>query len=209
MFTKTAIECMHLDLEDVHKQIETYEHLGDIDTITVNLIPRYDAIIAAQNFYISEEDADFSASHEFNIPPAELWQMLTSPEILNAIGNYAVTWSALARPKGRAGVGAVNHCAHGKGTLQTTIIDWRPFNNFVQHGVSGNQKWYDLYEIKPLPDKNRSVFICRWKADMKAPRWITRWMGKLMAQKLMHLFFEQIENYTSSTSLQGVLQSNP
>jgi len=195
LFTKIAMECMGLELEDVHKQIESYEHLGNIDTITLNLITRYDAIIATQRFYISEEDADFSASHEFDIPPAELWQMLTSPEILNALANNAVTWSALIRPRGRNGVGAVNHCAHGKGVLQTTIVDWRPFSYFTQHGVSGNQKWYDLREISPVAYSKRSIMIWRWKADSGAPRWVNRLVGKFVVRRLSDEFIKQIENY--------------
>ena len=207
MFTRIAMQCMQLDLEDVHKQIETYEHLGDIDTVTINLIPRYDAIIAAQKFYISEEDADYSSSHEFDIPQAELWQILTSPEILNALAKNTVTWSALVRPKGRGGVGAVNHCAHGKGTLQTTIVDWRPFDYFTQHGVDGSQKWYDLYEIKPLAEKSGSVFICRWKADMGMPRWISKLVGKFRVRKLVNGFFQQIEGYTANPTSQNNLQT--
>ncbi|HEX6270091.1 MAG TPA: DUF2652 domain-containing protein [Anaerolineales bacterium] len=197
LFTRIAMDCMMLNLEDVHTQIESYEHLGDIETITVNLMPRYEAIIATQEFYISTEDADFSISHEFDIPQPELWQMLTSPEILNALANNKVTWSAFIRPKGRAGVGAVNHCAHGKGTLQTTIVDWRPFDYFTSHVVNGHQKWYELNEVKPLTDKNGSVFIWRWKADMGIPRWISKLMGKLMVQKIVREFIKQIESYAA------------
>ena len=209
MFTKIAMECMQLDLEDVHNQIETYEHLGDIDTCTVNLIPRYEAIIATQKFYISEEEADLSSSHEFDIPQAELWQMLTSPEILNALANYTVTWSAFTRPKGRTGVGAVNHCAHGKGTLQTTIVDWKPFDYYTQYTVSGKQKWHDFYEIKPLAGKNGSILICRWKTeDMGLPRWIIKLLGKFMVQKVHNVFFEQIESYSAAPALQNALLTN-
>jgi hypothetical protein len=206
MFTKTAMDCMQLDLEDVHRQIETYEHLGDIDTITINLIPHYDAIVATRKFYISEEEADFSSSHEFDISQIELWQILTSPEILNVLANNAVTWKALTRPKGRTGVGAVNHCAHGKGALQTTIVDWKPFDYFTQHTVDGSRIWYDLYEIKPLPDRNSSIFICRWKADMGTPHWISRLIGKFMIRKFVNIFFEQIEAYATKPSLRQAPQ---
>lgn len=201
------MECMQLELEDVHNQIETFEHLGDIETITINLMPRYEAIIATQNFYISEDDADFSMSREFDIPQVEFWQMLTSPEILNALANNAVTWSALIRPKGRAGVGAVNHCAHGKGMLQTTIVDWRPFDYFTQHVVSGNQKWYEFSEIKPVADKNGSIFIWRWKADAGMPRWLSKLMGKIIVRKIISVFFKQIESYSPSATLQRAAQT--
>lgn len=206
LFTKIAMECMQLDLEDAHKEIETYEHLGDVDTISVNLIPRYDVIVATQQFGISEADADLSMSHEFNIPQVELWQMLTSPEILNAIGNYTVTWSALTRPGGRSGVGAANHCAHAKGALQTTIVDWKPFDYYTQYGVDGNLKWYDYYEIKPIADGSGSILIRRWKADMGMPRWIAKLMGKFMVSKLTNELNEQIESYAANTTRQQATQ---
>lgn len=195
MLTQTAMECMHLELDDIHKQIEPYEHLGDIDTVTIDLTARYKAIIAAQRFYISEADADFSISHEFDVPQSELWQMVTSPETMNAIGNYQAIWSVLSRPNGRSGAGAVNHCAHGKGALQTTILDWKPFDYFVQHGVDGNTKWYDLYEIKPLSDGNRSSLTLRWKADMGMPRWIAKLMGKFMVRKISSDFIKMLDSY--------------
>jgi hypothetical protein len=211
MFTRIAMDCMELDLEDIHKQTETYEYLGDIETITVNLMPRYDAIIATQKFYISAEDADVSISHEFDIPQPALWQMLTSPEILNAMANNTVTWSALIRPKGRAGVGTVNHCAHanGKGTLQATIVDWRPFDYFTQYSISGNLKWYELSEIKPLADKYGSILIWRWKGDTGAPRWVNKLIGKLIVRKVVSAFIEQIESYTLGQTLQTTPQTRP
>jgi len=202
MFTRTAMDCMELNLEDVHNQIETYEHLGDIDTVTINLITRYDAIIATQKFYIPKEDADFSTSHEFDVPQTELWQMLTSPEIMSAIGNYQATWSAITRPKGRSGVGAVNHCAHGKGILQSTIVDWQPFDYITLHDVNGNQKYYGQYEIKSLPG-NRSMVIWNWKSDMGMPRWIVKVMGRLLLSKIANDFYKMIENYIANQNKQN------
>lgn len=200
MLTKVAMDCMMLDLEDVHNQIETYEHLGDIQTITINLSSRYDAIIASQSFYISEKDADVSVAHEFNLSQAEIWQMVTSPESLNALARYTVTWSAAKRPNGRTGVGAVNHCAHGKGVSQSTIIDWHPFDYYSAHAVDGTLKWYEMREIKPTPDKNRIIYIGRWKADTGLPRWITKLVGKLLIRKIMNDFISQIENHLAETN---------
>lgn len=205
LFTRTAMECMQITPEEVHRQVETYEHLGDIETITVNLIPRYDAILATQRFYISAEDADFSLTHEFDIPQAEFWQILTSPEILNALANHAVTWSPLIRPGGRTQVGAVNHCAHGKGVLQTTIVDWRPFDYFTQHVVSGNLKWYELNEIKPANDGTRSILIWRWRSNTGMPRWVNRLMGKLIVPRVIKVFIEQLEEYSSRQNLSKMI----
>ncbi len=202
LFTRIAMECMRLDLEDVHRQIESYEHLGDIDTVSVNLIPRYEVIAATRQFYISEAEADLSMSHEFHIPQVELWQMLTSPEILNAIANNTVTWSALTRPGGRSGVGAANHCAHAKGGLKTTIVEWKPFDYYAQYGVDGNLKWYDYFEIRPLANESGSILIRRWKADMGMPRWMGKLFGKFMIGKWTNEMIKQIESYAANSTRQ-------
>jgi len=202
MLTKVAMECMRLELEDVHEQIETYEHLGATQTITLNLMQRYDAIIATQKFYISAEDADLSISHEFDISQAELWQQLTSPESLTALTGNIWIFSPLKRPKGRTGVGAVNHCAHenGKNSYQTTIVDWHPFDYFTQHAVFGNQKSYDMTEIKSLPGKDKVFLTIRWKSDMGLPRWVSKLVGKLLASKVISDLISQIENQIAKTN---------
>jgi len=207
MFSKMAMDCMELNLEDVHNQIETYEHLGDIDTVTINLVDRYDALVAAKRFYISEKEADFSSIEEYDVSQAELWQMLTSPETMSAIGNYQSRWSAITRPKGRSGVGAVNHCAHGKGILQATIVDWQPFDYFTLHNISGNQKYFDQYEIKPLKN-NRSTVTWRWKSDMGMPRWVVKIMGKLLVSKLANEFTKMIRNYIANSNNQITIETN-
>ena len=49
-------------------------------------------------------------------------------------------WSAIARPNGRNGIGAKNHCAHGKGLTEKFVLDWRPFEYATcQSVISGSE----------------------------------------------------------------------
>ncbi|HAV78581.1 MAG TPA: hypothetical protein DCX53_14630 [Anaerolineae bacterium] len=192
LFTKDAMNSMGLILEDVHDQTESYEHLGDIETVTVNLIPRFDAIVASQKFHLTEGDADFSLSHEYELSQSELWQMVTSTEIFTAIWNNKTIWHAVKRPGGRNGVGAVNHCMHGdKRLARYTIVDWQPFDYFTSY-LLGAFNSYEMYEIKPIANSfNRSILSYHLKLDSSIPRWIVRLYGKIT----MSIFFKNLEKY--------------
>jgi len=183
LFTKAAMERLKLELEDVHMQVESYEHLGDIDTVTVDMISRYEAIARSQDHSISKKDADFSMTLEFNIPQVKLWEILTDPVIKNELSLKGTTWLVIERPRGRTGAGAVNHCAHGRGIQQATYLDWNPFEYFTTYNVDGRMKWYEYYEVKPRTDKNASTLTVRWKSDFDQ-----RWLGKLLG----YIFFKPI-----------------
>jgi len=200
MFTMTAMECMKLELDNVHTQVEAYEHLGDINTVTINMISRYDEITSSQNFSISEKDADFSLIRNFNIPQAKLWQILTDPEIKNALSLEGTTWLAIERPRGRTSAGAVNHCAHGGGVQQATYLDWNPFENFTTYNIDGHKKWYEYYEIKPQSDKNKSTLIVRWKSDFDQ-RWLGKLLGFLFFKPIFHFYSKSFDPYYAKSAM--------
>jgi len=197
LFSKYAMECLALDIEDAHSQIETYEHLGDIDTISVNLLPRYEELARSRQHYFSDEEADAAVSHTYNISDVELWQIITSTEILTKLME-GTKWSTVKLPGGRTGSGAVNHCLHGKGLMKLTIVDWHPFIYFTGHGVDGNNKFYQLYELEPLPNNLGAVLHWRWKSDTAMPRWLKRIMGATMGRKVGRDFCKMVENYISN-----------
>ena len=195
LFTQRALETTQLELEDVHEQMETYEHLGDIETVTIDLLPRYDILIAKNIYFIPLEEADANASHTYKLSDAELWQVITSTDILNAVERNRVTWSPLNRPGGRTGIGASNHCAHSKGFYRETIVDWHPFHYYTGHGVGGPFAFYAMYEITPLADGQGSVLTNRWKMDPKLPRWICKLFGALVVKKGLSDYLQRIETY--------------
>ena len=197
LFSKYAMECLELDIEDTHSQIETYEHLGDVDTITVNLLPRYEELAASQKYYLSDADADVTVTHQFDISDVELWQILTSTEILSSL-MQGTKWKIARLKGGRTNVGAQNHCLHGKGMMRFTIVDWHPFTYYTGHGVDGNQKFYQMYELKHLPNNTGTILYWRWKADMGLPRWLSKLMGATMGRKVGRNFCKMVEQYITT-----------
>ena len=195
LFTKYALECLDLNVEDTYEQIETYEHLGDIDTRTINLIPRYDALAAERRHYVSDQDADAIVSHKFYVSDVELWQIITSVDILTAASKHSVKWVIASLSKGRTDIGAANHCMHGKGTMRMIIVDWHPFTYFTGHCTEGNERFYQMYEIQKSPNQNESILIVKWKSDRDIPRWMAKLIGKTMIKKMYQSFCKQIEEY--------------
>lgn len=83
---------------------------------------------------------------------------------------------SLLRPGGRIGVGASNHCAHGKNLVLETILDWHPFEYYTSEyplGVRSNH-----FEI--LPDGTRLNIYLRLK--MSGPGWLRRLLAQLMGR---------------------------
>ncbi len=194
MFTQYAMDCLNLNIENSHNQVETYEHLGDVDTVTINLIPRYDAIATERLHYYSDDDADAVTFQKYEISDVELWQILTSTEILTQM-MVGTKWSVAKLIRGRTDVGAASHCLHGKGIMRMTIVDWHPFTYFTCHGEDGNNRFYQMYEIQPLSDNSGSILYWRWKADMGMPRWLTKLFASLMVKKIGRDFCKMVEEY--------------
>jgi len=197
MFTKYAMECLDLKIEDSHDQVETYEHLGDIDTVSINLIPRYDSLLVERLHYFAQEDVDSATSQKYSVSDVELWQILTSTEVLTQM-MVGTKWSWVKLMGGRTNVGATSHCLHGKGIMRMTIVDWHPFTYFTCHGVDGNNKFYQMYEIEPLSDGSGSILHWRWKSDMGMPGWLTKLIGALMVKRMGRGFCEMVGEYIAN-----------
>lgn len=196
LFTQRAMKATRLQLEDVHKQNESYEHLGEVETVTINLLPLYEQYTAAQNFSITEENAYISVSHPFkDLTETELWQVITSSNIQHAISKNTVTWSDVFRPGGRTGVGAVNHSPHGKGEMKFTYLDWKPFKYMTGRGGDGSMSFLQMYEFIPLPDENATRMIFRWKFESNLPDWLCSLMGTVMLKKEATRFIANLEEY--------------
>ena len=163
LFTEKALEHINIHPEGLHKQIESYEPLGDVSTLSMDIHPQYDEMVAANRVVIPPEEADFKLEFNFNAPPHIIWNwVMDINRRTQAIGE-AGKWSAIARPSGRNGVGAKNHCAHGKGISEETIQDWRPFEYGSSMNIDGNVKCQNMYLFTPLDDSERTRVKIRLK----------------------------------------------
>jgi hypothetical protein len=144
------------DPRDLHFQAETYEHLGEVATYSLDLHRRYQALITARHVVISEAEADLVVDHSVPVPPAILWDWLNDPA-RRAQWMPGTRWSDADRPGGRTGPGARNHCAHGKNEVSVeTILDWKPFDYFTAE-VGPNDQFCLTMTYRLLPAAGRGT----------------------------------------------------
>ena len=188
LFTDRAIQSLGVQIERVHKQTESYEYLGEIQIHCIDLHVRYKAIIEARRVFIASEEADFTFTFDFDAPPAVIWHWMTDVEKKNLLAGGEAIFSVIARPGGRSGPGASNHCAHGKdlkGSLIENILDWRPFDYFTLESVDSKMIMLLTYQFEPLSNGSRARFhtYCEMLSP-KLPRFIRRSIFKPIFTKL-------------------------
>jgi Protein of unknown function (DUF2652) len=75
LFTAPALEHLAVpcDPRSLRVQSETYEHLGSIETASLDLHERYQALTAARHIVISPQEAHVTKVYEIAAPPAVVW----------------------------------------------------------------------------------------------------------------------------------------
>ncbi|MBI5933235.1 MAG: DUF2652 domain-containing protein [Chloroflexi bacterium] len=187
MFTEKCLDHLHLTLEDTHIQMEEYEHLGEIKTFNIDLHKRYKEITEARHVILEEKDADIVLTVDFDTPPAVTWAWIQDPVKRNLWNGDQITWSNGDRPKGRAGNGASNHCAHGEGVSTEIVRDWRPFEySTTESYENGKQNFTETVRFEPLPNGGTRVRDAM-KMHMPLPQFVKRIMAKYMMTVVYHM----------------------
>jgi uncharacterized protein YndB with AHSA1/START domain/class 3 adenylate cyclase len=180
LFTDQCVAKLQLTLADAHIQMEEYEHLGEIKTHNVNLHQRYKDITEQRRILLEEKDADMILRVDFPTPPSVTWEWIQDPEKRNLWNGGHVHWSLGDRPKGRAGVGASNHCAHGKSISTEVVVDWRPFEYATTHSFENNKHTFtETVRFEPLPNGGTRVHDVM-RMHMPIPQFLRRLGAKLI-----------------------------
>jgi uncharacterized protein YndB with AHSA1/START domain len=176
MFSQKCLDAIGVQPEGWHPQIETYEHLGDVPTRSVDLHARHQELTQARQVFITADEADFAFAVEVNAPPSIVWDWLNDPHKRN-LWMSERHWSIGVRPQGRMGAGARNHCAHGKSTLTETILDWRPFEYFTRHQDDGQIDFLETTSLTPTENQHTRVTIAikfPWRLPLGLKRFLIR-----------------------------------
>jgi hypothetical protein len=186
MITEQCLDHLKLNLENVHAQTEEYEHLGEVKTYTLDLHQRYREITDERRILIEEKDADLVMTVDFPTPPAVTWEWVQDPVRRNAWSGGHVHWTLGDRPKGRAGKGASNHCAHGGGMSTEVTIDWRPFEySTIESFDKGKRTFSETFRFVPLPNGGTRVTDVM-QVHMPLPRFLRRLMARMVILGQMH-----------------------
>ena len=216
MITEPCLAHLDLQLEGVHEQMESYEHLGEIKTINVDMHRRYAELKAARRVFIGKQEADLYFSVDFVTPPPLTWEWLQDPNRRNIWSGGVVHWSGGDRPKGRAGTGASNHCAHGKSVSTEVTVDWRPFKySTIDSYENGKKIFSETIQLEPLSNGGTRVHDYS-KIIVPLPRWLRRMVARMMV--LNQMKYDQLmtnaatlagEEYKQSTTLPRAVGESP
>ena len=180
LITEKCLDHLKLNLENMHVQMEEYEHLGEVKTYNINLHQRYRELTDERRILIDENDADKIFRIDFSTPPAVTWEWIQDPLKRNLWMMDHVQWSIGDRPRGRAGKGASNHCAHGKTISTEVTLDWRPFEySTIDSFDNGKKTFSETFRFEPLPNGGTRVHVVM-QVHVPLPRFLRRFIAHLM-----------------------------
>ena len=180
LITEQCLDHLKLKLVNTHTQIESYEYLGEVTTHSMDLHKRYDELVSDRRIFLTEETADVVFSVDYPVPPHVAWSWYQTPEKRNIVMPM-VHWYAGDRPRGRGGVGASNHCAHGGGVSTEVVVDWRPFEySTTESYEKGKKTFVETERFEPLPNGGTRMHVL---AKMIMP--LPRFLRKVIARKVL------------------------
>lgn len=172
LFTGQGLEHMGIYPAGMRDMVENYEHLGDVQTYSLDLHERYQELTDARRVVVAPEEADVTIVHDYPAPPPMVWDWLNDP-FKRTQWKEGTKWRLELGSAGRTGVGARNHCAHGGGESIETILGWRPFDYFTTESVEGVMVITDTTYLEPLPNGfTRMRVYARVKTLL--PSWLNR-----------------------------------
>jgi class 3 adenylate cyclase len=173
LFTDAGLKQLKVNLENLHEQIESYQHLGEVKTYSLDLHRRYKELVESRQRFISPAEADATITRTISAPPFVVWEWMNDIQKRLRWENYDDI-QPLLRPGGRMGAGAQNHCAHGKNLVLETILDWKPFEYYtIEYPIA-----IQTHHLRSQGESTQLNVYFRLK--MSLPRWLTRLLARFM-----------------------------
>jgi hypothetical protein len=177
LFSEVALQQMGVEPAGAHREVESYEHLGEVATVSTNLHARYEELVATHRDLLTEQEADVTVSYELSAPPAVVWDWLSDPH-KRELWFEGSAWAARERPQGRMGRTAQNHCA-SSGFIEQ-ILDWRPFDYYTTRMRKGKVALKITGELQPTDVG--TLFRWNMRLDHDLPSWLRRPLSRLAGQ---------------------------
>jgi uncharacterized protein YndB with AHSA1/START domain len=181
VFTGEAVD--HLGLDPVEAKLrpgsETFEHLGEVVTWTLDLEARWQAESEQRRMTVADAEALLDLDITVPAPPAVVWARLTTPGLRSSWeGTIVISESAL---DGRRGVGTTAQCVTGRLATLEEIVDWQPYDHvgyrLSVQDVGAVDATYDLRETT----EGTNVRL-RWAAVGSVPPEAAT-LGRIRVQK--------------------------
>ena len=178
LFTKDCVDAIGMNSFKFHQQTERFDHIGAIETFSIDLDELYRNSLKDRKVYLSKEDADVVIERDFPIPPTLLWEWINNPK-QRTRWSLEADWNIGMRPMGRIGKGATNHCVKSK--VMEKILDYRPFDYYTSSMSRGLFNMTLTSEFKEIPSGTRLSWHV--KINSILPKGISRYLCRLMLEK--------------------------
>jgi hypothetical protein len=183
LFTKDCLDAIQIYPDKCHEQPEEYEHVGRIQTFSINLDEHYKNYLSERTVYLRPEDSDLIVRYDFPVVPALLWEWSNDPKkrTLWAAGS---DWKEGARPRRTTRRGATNHCVNSK--VIERILDYRPFQYYTAVMGRGPLNFTQTVKFEETSSGTRLY----WHVKMNGilPKFIRRLICKLIVIKGMKVY---------------------
>jgi uncharacterized protein YndB with AHSA1/START domain len=156
---------------------------------------------------VTPAQAQHVFEYDYNAPPTVVWEWFNDPLKRGQWMTSEIV--PVLRVQGRSGVGARNHCVHGKNQITVEdVLDMRPYDYFtVSHVPQGTSSaLFMTFEFQPL-DSDKTHFRLLFKAKIaSAPEWLNRIICKIVL-RLQIFRLWKLESINELIKADGSVQS--
>ena len=128
LFTAAALAALGIDPGSLALRSgqEAIEHLGLVDTYTLDLEARWQAETEMRRLQIADADVVLDVGTVIAAEPSVVWAHLTSPALRNRWeGPLVIEQSSSG---GRRGAGTIAECVTGRLATLEEVVDWQPYD---------------------------------------------------------------------------------
>lgn len=128
LFTAAAVAALGIQPDSLGLEAgqEAIEHLGLVDTFTLDLEARWQAETGLRRLEIAEGDVVLEVESTLSAEPSVVWAYLTSPQLRTLWEGPMVIEEVAAG--GRRGVGTTSQCVTGRLATLEEVVDWQPYD---------------------------------------------------------------------------------
>jgi uncharacterized protein YndB with AHSA1/START domain len=205
LFTEQSLRHLDAGPEGLFECVESYEHLGEVRTLSMDLDARYRELMEARHVIVTPDEAHHVFQYDYNAPPSVVWEWFNDP---HKRGQWMTSEILpVIHVGGRSGVvGARNHCVHGNNQIIVEdILDMHPYEYFtVSHSPLGIPTALRMTYRFQQTDENKTHFTLTFKAHVPhMPEWFKGQFCKFILRRQVFKLWnlESINDLIKSTTV--------
>jgi uncharacterized protein YndB with AHSA1/START domain len=203
LFTEQSLRHLDAGPDGLFVCVESYEYLGEVRTLSMDLHARYKELMDARHVVIRPEEAHHIFEHDYDAPPSIVWEWFNDP---HKRGQWMTSEIIpVLRARGRSGAGARNHCVHGNNqVIVEDVLDMRPYDYFtVAHTPQGLPTSLHMTFRFQQTLENKTHFTLTFKGYVPhMPEWFNRQFCKFILRT-------QIFKLWKLASINHLIRNNP